>query len=290
MRTPFGNGLFMNLLRMPLGLLGLFAVLVLGTAAATAHGPFHERIQALTLELQSKPEDVSLLARRCDIERAHGLWPEAMADLVQLEKLAPADPTNGLRRGVILLGRGQAVEAVPHLRKWVEKHPDGTDERLALAQACMGAKQWTNAIQEFSTVLASSAEARAQVFLDRAQCQQQAGDSATNILKGLDEGIARIGPIPQLVRHAAEVELLRGAVEAAVARIGVLAERSERKERWLFEQGELFRRGGRLEDAQRCYSNAIVVLESLPPKFQRSLLSVELRRELEARLVSGGVR
>jgi tetratricopeptide (TPR) repeat protein len=186
--------------------------------------------------------------------------------------------------------RGQAVEAVPHLRKWVEKHPDGTDERLALAQACMGAKQWTNAIQEFSTVLASSAEARAQVLLDRAQCQQQAGDSATNILKGLDEGIARIGPIPQLVRHAAEVELLRGAVEAAVARIGVLAERSERTERWLFEQGELFRRGGRLEDAQRCYSNAIVVLESLPPKFQRSLLSVELRRELEARLVSGGVR
>jgi tetratricopeptide (TPR) repeat protein len=290
MRTPFGNGLFMNLLRIPLRLLELLAALVLGTAAATAHGPFHEQIQALTLELQSKPEDLSLLARRCDIERAHGLWPEAMADLVQLEKLAPADPTNGLRRGVILLGQGHAVEAVPYLRKWVGKHPDGTDERLALAQACMGAKHWTHATQEFSTVLASSAEARAQVFLDRAQCQQQAGDSATNILKGLDEGIVRIGPTPQLVRHAAEVELLRGAVEAAVARFGVLAERSERKERWLFEQGELFRRGGRWEDAQRCYSNAIVALESLPPKFQRSLLSVELRRELEARLGSGGVR
>ncbi len=268
---------------------GLMAALLLGAVAATAHGPFHEQIQALTLELESKPSDVSLIARRCDIQRAHALWFEALADLVQLEKLAPADPTNGLRRGVILLGQGQAVEAVPYLVKWVEKHPDGIDERLALAQACMGAKQWTNAIRELSAVLASSAEARAQVFLDRARCQQQAGDSATNILKGLDEGIARIGPTPQLIRHAAEVELDRGAVDAAVSRIGVMAERSERKERWLFEQGELFRRGGRLEDARRCYSNAIVALAALPPKFQRSLLSVELRRELEDRLGSVGV-
>ncbi len=269
---------------------GLMAALGLWVCAATAHGPFHEEIQALTLELQSRPGDGPLLARRCDIQRAHALWPDAMTDLVQLERLSPADPTNGLRRGVILLGQGKAEEALPHLGRWVREHPDGLEERLALAQACMGARQWSNAVREFSIVLASPSESRVQLFLDRAQCQQQAGDPAANILKGLDEGIARIGPSPQLLRQAAEVELGRGAVEAAVARIGVLADRSARKERWLFEQGELFRRGGRLQDARRCYSNAIVALDALPPKFQRSLLSVELRRELEGRLGEGAVR
>lgn len=280
----------MKLHRMRVRWLGLIMALGLGMASAAAHGPFHEEIQALTLELQSRPGEVPLLARRCDIQRAHALWPEAMADLIQLEKLSPSDPTNGLRRGVILLGQGKAVEATSHLEKWLMAHPDGTEERLALAQACMAARQWTNAVREFSVALASSAEARVQVFLDRAQCQQQAGAPATNILQGLDEGIARIGPSPQLLRQAAEVELDRGAVDAAVARIGVLADRSARKERWLFEQGELFRRGGRMEDARRCYSNALVALEALPPKFQRSLLSVELRRELEGRLGAGGVR
>lgn len=275
---------------MRLRCLGLIVAVGMGLASARAHGPFHEEIQALTLELQSKPGEVPLLARRCDIQRAHALWTEAMADLIQLEKLSPSDPTNGLRRGVILLGQGKTEEATPFLEKWVMTHPDGSEERLALAQACMGARHWTNAVREFSIVLASSAEARVQVFLDRAHCQQEAGLPATNILQGLDEGIARIGPSPQLLRQAAEVELSRGAVDAAVARIGVLADRSARKERWWFEQGELFRRGERLEDARRCYSNAIVALEALPPKFQRSLLSVELRRELEGRLGAGGVR
>lgn len=270
--------------------LGLMVVIGLCVSDVTAHGPFHEEIQALTLALQAKPDEVPLLARRCDIQRAHALWPEAMADLVQLESLSPTDPTNGLRRGVILLGQGKAEEALPHLARWVREHPDGLDDRLALAQACMAARQWSNAVREFSVVLASPAESRVQLFLDRAQCQQQVGESAKNILEGLDEGIARIGPSPQLLRQAAEVESGRGAVEAAVARIGVLADRSARKERWLFEQGELFRRGGQLEDARRCYSNAIVALEALPPKFQRSLLSVELRRELEGRLGEGGVR
>lgn len=270
--------------------LGLAGALGLWLSLARAHGPFHEQIQTLTVELQRRPAEVPLLARRCDIQRAHALWPEAMADLVQLERLSPADPTNGLRRGVILLGLGKAEEALPHLERWVREHPDGLDERVAMAQASMAVRQWSNAVREFSVVLASPSESRVQLFLDRAQCQQQAGDSPTNILKGLDDGITRIGPSPQLLRQAAEVELGRGAVEAAVARIGVLAERSARKERWLYEQGELFRRGGRLDDARRCYSNAIVALEALPPKFQRSFLSVELRRELEGRLGEGGVR
>ena len=280
----------MKLIRTWVRWLGLAGALGLWLSVVTAHGPFHEEIQALTLELESRPGEVPLLARRCDIQRAHALWTEAMADLVQLERLSPTDPTNGLRRGVILLGQGKAEEALPHLARWVREHPEGLDGRLALAQACMAARQWSNAVREFSVVLASPAESRVQLFLDRAQCQQQVGESATNILKGLDEGIARIGPSPQLLRQAAEVELGRGAVEAAVGRIGVLADRSARKERWLFEQGELFRRGGRQEDARRCYSNAIVALEALPPKFQRSLLSVELRRELEGRLGQGGVR
>lgn len=280
----------MNLHRIHVRWLGLMMAIGLWVSDVMAHGPFHEEIQALTLALQAKPDEVPLLARRCDIQRAHALWAEAMADLVQLEKLSPMDPTNGLRRGVILLGQGKAEEALPHLGRWVQEHPDGQDERLAMAQACMGARQWSNAVREFSVVLALPSESRVQLFLDRAQCQQQAGDPVTHILKGLDDGIARIGPSPQLLRQAAEVELGRGAVEAAVGRIGVLADRSARKERWLFEQGELFRRGGRLEDARRCYSNAVVALDALPPKFQRSLLSVELRRELEGRLGAGGVR
>lgn len=265
------------------GLLGLGLRLV-------GHGPFHEQIRELTLGLEAKPGDASLLARRCDIERAHGLWTEAAADLVLLEKLTPSDPTNGLRRGIVLLGQGDAVAAVGPLATWVAAHPEGVEERLSLAQALMQAKRWEEGANEFTRVLDGSREPRIQVYLDRARCQQEAGVAATNILAGLDEGIARIGSLPQLQRAAAELDLQRGAVEAAVARIGLLAERSERKERWWFERGELYRRSGRPEDAARCYQASLKALEALPAKFQRAVLTVELRRELEQRLGKGGVR
>lgn len=258
--------------------------------AVLAHGPFHEQIVELTRRMASAPDDSSLLAQRCDLQRAHGLWLEAEADLVVLEKLRPADPTNLLRRGFILVGKGEGVDAVPALKRWIEGHPAHGEDRLILAQALRQARKWAEAAQEFSLVLEGADVPRAQVYLERAECQVEAGESLTNIVAGLDAGIARCGALPPLVRMAAEIELKGGKVEEAAARMRQLGDVGARKERWFFEEAEIYRRGGQPEKARERYRMALAALEALPPRFQRSLAAMELRSEIERQLSPTAVR
>jgi tetratricopeptide (TPR) repeat protein len=253
-------------------------------AAVFAHGPFHEQILDLTQRIASAPEEWALVAQRCDLQRAHGLWPEAEADLVVLERLRPADPTNQLRRGYILLGKGEGAEAVPPLKRWIDAHPTNVEERLILAQALRHSGKWAEAAREYSMVLEGTDVPRAQTYLERAECLVQAGASPTNIVTGLDAGIGRCGALPPLVRMAAELELQSGKVEEAAARVRKLGEGSARKERWLFEEAEIYRRGGKPAQAEDRYRASLAAVEALPPRFQRALTAKELRSEIEQRL------
>ena len=98
------------------------------------------------------------------------------------------------------------------------------------------------------------------------------------------------GTLPPLVRMAAELELKAGLVEAAAARVRKLGGDSARQERWLFEEGELYRRGGMPSKAEDRYRASMTALEALPPRFQRALTTMELRSELEQRLGPSSVR
>jgi|GEM_PF-4559527 len=257
---------------------------------AMAHGPFHDQILDLTRRIASAPGDWALLAQRCDIERAHGLWTEAEADLVVLERLRPTDPTNQLRRGFILVGKGEGDGAISPLKLWIEAHPTNVEDRLILAQALRQSRKWSEAVGEYSKVLEGTEAPRAQVFIERAECQLEAGASPDSIVAGLDAGIGRCGPLPPLVRMAAELELKAGMVEAAAARVRKLGEGSVRTERWLFEEGEIYRRGGMPSKAEDRYRASKAALEALPPRFQRALTAMELRSEIEQRLTPSSVR
>lgn len=255
-----------------------------------AHGPFHDQILDLSRRIASAPHDLLLVAQRCDIERAHGLWSEAEADLVVLERLRPADPTNQLRRGFILVGKGEGADAIPPLRLWIEAHPTNMEDRLILAQALRQSRKWSGAAQEYSKVLEGAEAPRAQIFIERAECQVEAGAPSAHIVAGLDAGIGRCGALPPLVRMAAELELKAGLVEAAAARVRKLGGDSARKERWLFEEGEIYRRGGLPAKAEDRYRASMAALQALPPRFQRALTTMELRSEIEQRLSPSSVR
>ncbi len=257
---------------------------------AQAHGPFHDQIQDLTRRISSTPEDSLLVAQRCDIQRAHGLWSEAEADLVVLERLRPSDPTNQLRRGFILVGKGDGSGALPPLKLWIEAHPTNAEDRLILAQALRQSRNWAEAAREYSKVLEGVEAPRAQIFIERAECQGEAGASPTHIVAGLDAGIARCGALPPLVRMAAELELKADKVEDAAARVRKLGEASARKERWFFEEGEIYRRGGMPAKAEDRYRAALAAVEALPPRFQRALTTMELRTEIVQRLNPPAVR
>ncbi len=263
--------------------LGGFGLLA-WTLTAWAHGPLHEQILLATDELAKKPNDPELLGQRAEMFRAHGLFSEAREDLGALEKVRPGDVTNRLRRGWLELAAKETNAAIQNLEAWSKARPDSVEGHFGLAQAYALAGRPAAAVPHFSRVLKDSDEPRPELFLDRAKAQVAAGFPPADTLAGLDEGISRLGPLPILQKFAADLEMKRGEVTAAVARIEAIAARSERKERWLFLQGELFRQAGRTNDAQDRFVAARRSLDLLPDKLQRSFVATELRQQIDARL------
>lgn len=262
--------------------------------AAVAHGPLHEQIQLLSERLGKSPADGEALSQRAELYRAHGLFPEARADAGSLERIQPGNPTNRLRCGLIDLAARETNAAVANLLLWHHARPDDLSGNYALAQAYMLAGRPAAAVPHYSRVIAGTAAegaadfsqsgVRPELFLERARAQRGAGTSVTEILAGIDVGIARFGPLPVLQRFAAELELERGEVDAAVNRIAAIAARAERQERWLFQQGELFLRAGRTNEARGKFLAARSALERLPEKLRRAWIATELRQQIDTRL------
>ena len=261
---------------------------------ARAHGPLHEQIQLFSERLAKSPEDGEALSQRAELYRAHGLYAEARADTDALERILPGNLTNRLRRGLIDLGARETNSAVENLALWQRARPDDLSGNYALAQALVLAARPGEAVPYFHRVIAGAARegaadfsqsgARPELYLERAHAQQAARISEAEILAGIDAGIARLGPLPVLERFAAELEMKRGNPDAAVERIEAIAARAERKERWLFQQGELLLRAGRTNDARQKFVAAGDALARLPDKLQRAWVATELRQQIDARL------
>jgi len=262
--------------------------------AAWAHGPLHEQIQMLSERLAKAPDDGEALSQRAELYRAHGLFPEARADADALERIWPGNITNRLRRGLIDLGARETNSAVENLSLWNRDRPDDLSGNYSLAQALMLAGRPMEAVPHYHRVITgaareagadfSSSGARPELYLERAQAQQAARVPVAEILVGIDAGVARLGPLPVLERFAAELEMERGNPDAAVERIAAIAARAERKERWLFQQGELLLRAGRTNAAREKFVAARDALARLPDRLQRAWMATELRQQIDTRL------
>ncbi len=264
----------------------LLALACLLAVPGLGHGLLHERIEVLTGLLEREPRNAGALAERAELFQAHGLFTEAGADLELLESVQPGNVTNRLRRGLLALAAKETNAAVSELTAWSQTRPDDAAGHYGLARALILAGRPAEAVPHFSRVinLGPAAEARPELFLERARAQVAAGMPVPETLGGLDEGVARLGPLPVLQRFAADLELERGDADAAVARIEAIAARSERKERWWFQEGELYLRAGRTNEARAKFVAARDALDRLPDRLRRAWVATELRQQVESRL------
>jgi predicted negative regulator of RcsB-dependent stress response len=101
-------------------------------------------------------------------------------------------------------------------------------------------------------------------------------------LRGLDEGINRLGPVVTLQLAAIDLEVGRKNYEAALTRLNQIAAQSERKEAWLVRRGDILKLAGRDDEARAAFNAALLAIESLPPAHRqsRSVTALELRARL----------
>ncbi len=253
---------------------------------AQAHDGLHEQILAMTAKIKRDPKNASLYLQRGELHRLHREWTRAAADYDRAARLQPDLTIVDLARGKMLFEAGRLQRAKLTLDRFLSHQPRHYEGLLTRARVLAKIGSRSDAIKDFSQVLAlaESSTPDPELYLERAQVT--AGDEVriAEALSGLDEGIKRLGPLVTLQLAAVDLELRRQNYDGALSRLDLIAAQSERKETWLVRRGEILKLAGRDEEARAAFNAALVAIESLPAARRQSRDITALQRRARSAL------
>ncbi|HEX4951062.1 MAG TPA: tetratricopeptide repeat protein [Blastocatellia bacterium] len=242
---------------------------------AWAHGVTTEQIKRLTEQIKAAPDQADLYLRRGELHRQLSNAKAALEDFDTVQKLAPERIEIDVYRARLYLDAKMPEMAQFVLDRYLKLRPQHNEAILmrARANAQLGAR--TQAIQDYTTALSRLANPQPELFLTRAQLQIEARlDDAA--LRGLDEGIAKLGALVTLQLLAVEIEVKRQRWDAALARLETVAAQSPRKENWLVQRAEILLSAQRPAAAQEALSAAHQAIAALPDHLRRTQAIVML--------------
>jgi len=261
------------------------ALLAACAAPLAAHDGTHAQIERATRRIERTPEQADAYLARAELLRLHGEWEAALADIERAAALAPPAPALHRARARVLADLGHWAQAEASLDLALADEPDCAPALAARAAVRVARRLYEAAVADYTRAIAVDPRPAPDLYLARARAvlAGEPGDVAS-ALRGLDEGIERLGPVPALVLDAIELERRRGDVDAALARLQPLIDGAASPERWLARRGDLLREAGRADEARRAYVRALRTIEARPPARRRTGATAELERRVRARL------
>ena len=249
------------------------------SSLAHAHEGLHEQIAAITAKIKRDPKNAMLYLQRGELHRLHRDWVRAATDYDRAERLQPGLKIVDLARGKMLFESGRLQRARLTLDHFLTRQPGHYEGLITRARvlAKLGAR--VNAAKDFTQALALSTVPEPELYLERANVLATDVRQLGEALRGLDEGIDKLGPLVTLQLAAIDLELRRKNYDGALTRLDQIAAQSQRKEAWLVRRGEILKLAGRKEEARAAFNAALIAIESLPPAHRQSrgVSALELR-------------
>ncbi len=244
---------------------GLIVVWIGNPGTALAHADILVRITALNREIRESPPSAALYLKRGELHRLHRDWPAALTDYEQAARLAPRNPDVSYYRGRMWFEAGQPEPARPALDRFLAVRPDHADALLVRSRVLAVLGERLAAVNDLTRAIALLDPPTPEVYLERARHLEAEGSAYIDrALAGLDEGIARLGPLVTLIQFAIEVERTRGRYPSALVRLDGLPESITGQALWLGLRGDLLLAAGRTEEARAAYAAGLEIIESYP--------------------------
>lgn len=261
------------------------ATVFAGSCPLRAHGDLHERIEAITSQIERIPGNAQLYLDRAELRRLHEDWDGAEADYARVMELAPEIDFVHLGLGLLHLARNRLEEAGAELDRYVQRHPEHVEALAARARTRTRQKKFLEAAEDYTRAISASLQPRPEHYIDRARALAAANpDHVVEALAGLDEGMSRLGPIVTLGLCAVDLELARNGYDAALKRIDALSAGAPRKETWLERRGDILKAAGRADAAIAAYRAALGALDLLPPHVRQKKGVLDLHKRLQQKL------
>ncbi|MEZ5542131.1 MAG: tetratricopeptide repeat protein [Pseudomonadota bacterium] len=257
---------------------------------AFAHAGLHEEIDRLSVLIRANPVDASLYLQRGEAYRVHGDRDAALADFhAALEQGADAGQAEtGLGR--VYADQGEYGNALRHLDQALALRPGAVRALVARAgilratgRPLAAAADYTRAILQF----APPRKPLPEYYLERARSYEAAGKMHLEAaLRGLEDGIAVLGPVPTLVLYAAELEARLGRTDAALARLDGMLASAQRSESLLVKRADILLQAERFAAARDDLLAAQAAIAELPLQRRHSRLVQSLEAGIRTRLAT----
>ncbi len=261
--------------------LGLALMCIVSAApAAWAHEDLDEQIAALTMRVREDRLNATLYFERAELYRARGEGAHAAADYDRALRLNPALSAVHLARAMLALDAGEPAAALVAVDRFLAAHPAHADAHRVRARALVQLGRPHEAVADFSAAIAAQSRPLPEDYLERAHAAAAAGPSGiAGALRGLDEGLDRLGPVVSLQLYAMDLEIQQGQYDRALARLETIAARSVRQETWLVQRAQILERAGRSADARAAYREALAMLTALPGPARTAGAMADLRTQ-----------
>ena len=261
----------------------LVIALLAQASPSQAHDSITQQIARLTAELKSDPGNARLFLRRGELRRMNREWRDALADLDRAAALEPTLTRVDLVRAHVLLDASRPADAAAAASRFLLVNIDNPDALTVRARALVRLRRFDAAAADFTRALAR--EPLPDVYIERARAQSTDGAAGqAQALAGLDEALARLGPVVALELEALELETRLGLVDRAVHRIDRLAATASRQETWLARRGAVLARAGRVRDARVSYQAALDAANRLPAWTRQTRATQQLITGIRAEL------
>jgi tetratricopeptide (TPR) repeat protein len=276
----------MNTLRRIAISVTLLCVVASHPSFVLAHDGIHEQIAEVTRQIERDPQNAALYLKRGELHRLHRDWDKALLDYDRAARLNPQLAVVDFARGKMLYETGKHESAKLALERFLAQQPEHVEALVTRGRVLVKLNKHAEAARDFTAaIMLSSPRPQPEMFIERAQTLTAAGvEFRDEALRGLDEGIEKLGPLVTLQLAALDLELAEKRYDRALARLERIAAQSPRKETWLARRGEIMEQAGRKTEAQAAYAAALAAVETLPPHRRRVKAVTELETRLRAAL------
>ena len=238
-------------------------VVLLGARIGATHPGVEFLKDAARDEAAARPLDPEAHLHEAKAHQVAGEWDAAL-DAYARALECGADPDEvGVARGQVQLAAGRAWLAKRELERVLARRPDVAGALLergrtwrALGRPAKAGRDLRHAIARLPRPTPD------QVF----ECRDAllAADDPDAAVLALDQGIARLGPVPSLELAAVELEARLDRPTAALRRIDRLLGEAPNNEAWVVRRGELLAQAGRNDEARAAFARALAMIEARP--------------------------
>jgi tetratricopeptide (TPR) repeat protein len=189
----------------------------------------------------------------------------------------------GFDLGVLYYRMGDVVTARRYFDAFLRQYPNHAACLEYRARMARDSGDYETALADFKRVFELQARPNPGHYISAAQMLGSTSDQGVDAaLALLDQGMARLGTIPQLQRFAIELESARGNYQAALERLQSLQATEGSSPKWCADMGELLATMKRPQESQHWYLEAARQLQTQ----RKTPATLALQAQIQAALAA----